>query len=134
GTRTHQYAITNIAQYAAPVDVDFLQMTATVVDRKGHFVTALPKNVFHVFEDGRPQPISHYASEHVPLELIVALDISGSMTTAMPNVKTAVKQFLTAVPSQASVTLLGFNDTIFALTRRTTDPAERARAVDRLMP
>jgi Ca-activated chloride channel homolog len=32
------------------------------------------------------------------------------------------------------VTLLGFNDAIFALTRRTTDPNERVRAVDRLSP
>ena len=134
GGRIAQTARTKGVAYAESVDVDVVQVTATVVDRKGHFVTGLPKNVFHVFEDGRPQAISHFASEHVPLELIVALDISGSMTTAMPNVKTAVKQFLTAVPSQASVTLLGFNDTIFALTRRTTDPAERARAVDRLMP
>ena len=32
------------------------------------------------------------------------------------------------------MTLLGFNDTIFTLTRKTTDPAERVRAVDRLAP
>jgi VWFA-related protein len=32
------------------------------------------------------------------------------------------------------VTLLGFNDSVFALTRKTTDPAERMRAVDRLAP
>jgi VWFA-related protein len=32
------------------------------------------------------------------------------------------------------VTLLGFNDNVFALTRKTTDPAERIKAVDRLAP
>ena len=32
------------------------------------------------------------------------------------------------------MTLLGFNDNVFALTRKTTDPTERTRAVDRLAP
>jgi VWFA-related protein len=87
-----------------------------------------------VFEDGKAQTISNFASEDVPLELISAIDISGSMVTAMPQLKKAVKDFLTAVPSKNQVTLLGFNDSIFALTRKTTDPAERVRAVDRLAP
>jgi VWFA-related protein len=85
-----------------------------------------------VFEDNRPQSISHFTSEDIPLELLVAIDISGSMTPAMPKLRAAVKQFLADVPPKNQVTLLGFNDTIFTPTRRATDPAERARAVDRL--
>jgi VWFA-related protein len=38
------------------------------------------------------------------------------------------------VPAKDQVTLLGFNDSVFALTRKTTDPGERVRAVDRLAP
>jgi VWFA-related protein len=87
-----------------------------------------------VYEDGKPQTISHFTSDNVPLELVTAVDISGSMTPTMPKLKKAVKEFLGAVPPRHQVTLLGFNDTIFALTRKTTDPAERMRAVDRLAP
>ena len=50
----------------------------------------------------------------------------------MPKLKKAVKDFLGAVPSKNQVTLLGFNDSVFALTRKSTDLAERAKAVDRL--
>jgi Ca-activated chloride channel homolog len=64
----------------------------------------------------------------------VACDVSGSMTPAIPRLKKAVKEFLAAVPSRDQVTLLGFNDSIFALTRRAVNPEERARAVDRLAP
>src|SRR5581483_3481939 len=46
----------------------------------------------------------------------------------------AVKAFLGDVPPQDQVTLLGFNDSIFTLTRRQTNPAERVKAVDRLAP
>ncbi len=120
--------------YTEKVEVDVVQVTVTVTDGHGHFVKGLPRSVFHVSEDGRPQSVSHFASEDVPLELIVAVDISGSMTPAMPKLKKAVKEFLGAVPGQDQVTLLGFNDNIFTLTRRTTDPAERIKAVDRLAP
>jgi VWFA-related protein len=109
-------------------------VTVTVTDKSGHFVRGIPQSAFHVEEDGRPQRISHFASENVPLELIVAVDISGSMQPAMPKLKASVKEFLGAIPAGNQVTLLGFNDTFFTLTRKATTPAERIRAVDRLAP
>jgi Ca-activated chloride channel family protein len=114
------------------VDVDVVQVTVAVTDGRGEFVAGLPRGAFHVFEDGKPQAITHFASEDVPLELVVAVDISGSMTAAMPKVKEAVKTFLGAVPARDAVTLLGFNDTVIPLTRKTTAAADRIRAVDRL--
>jgi len=56
------------------------------------------------------------------------------MTPAIPKLKKAVKEFLSEVPPQDLVTLLGFNDSIFTLTRKSADQAERAKAVDRLAP
>src|SRR5947207_9707140 len=120
--------------YAEKVDVDVVQIIATVTDASGHFVTGLARSAFHIDEDGKPQKISHFGAEDVPLELIVACDVSGSMTPAMPRLKAAVKDFLAAVPTRDQVTLLGFNDSIFPLTRRQVDPAERVKAVDRLAP
>ena len=120
--------------YAERVDVDVVQVTVTVSDDHGRFVRGIPQSAFHVSEDGQPQAITHFASEDVPLELIVAIDICGSMAPAMPKLKTAVKEFLGDVPAQDQVTLLGFNDNVFTLTRKTTDPAERIKAVDRLAP
>jgi len=111
-----------------------VQIIATVVDGRGHFVTGLPRTAFHIEEDGKPQTISHFGAEDVPLELIVACDVSGSMAPAMTRLKQAVKEFLAAVPTRDQVTLIGFNDNIFALTRRASDPAERIKAVDRLSP
>jgi VWFA-related protein len=134
GGRVVQTVRTKALGYTEKVDVDVVQVTVTVSDGHGHFVRGLPVSAFHIAEDGRPQKITHFASEDVPLELIVAIDISGSMTTAMPKLKKAVKEFLAAVPAGNQVTLLGFNDNIFALTRKTTDPAERVRAVDHLAP
>ena len=120
--------------YADKVNVEAIQVTVTVTDDKGRFVGGIPRSAFRVLEDGKQEPITYFASEDVPLELIVAVDISGSMTASMPKLKKAVKDFLVAVPPKNQVTLLGFNDSVFALTRKTTDPSERVRSVDRLAP
>ena len=132
GGRVVRTVRTKGVAYAENVDVDVVQVTVTVLDDKGHYVKGLPQSAFHVFEDDKPQTISHFVSEDVPLDLVAAVDISGSMTPAMPKLKKAVKEFLSTVPTRDKVTLLGFNDTIFALTRGTTDPADRVKAVDRL--
>jgi Ca-activated chloride channel homolog len=134
GSRIVQTVRTKSVGYVERVDVDVVQVTVTIADGHGKFVRSVPQTAFHVFEDGRPQTVTHFASEDVPLELVAAIDISGSMAPAMPKVKTAVKQFLRDVPPEDQVTLLGFNDSIFTLTRKATDPAERIKAVDRLAP
>jgi len=134
GARVVQTIRTKAVGYAERVDVDVVQVTVSVSDSRGRFVKGIPQDAFHVQEDGRPQAITHFASEDVPLELVAAIDISGSMAPAMPKVKTAVKEFLTEVPAQDRVTLLGFNDSIFTLTRKATDTTERMKAVDRLAP
>ena len=127
GGRIVRTVRTKALGYAEKVDVDVVQVTATVTDGDGQFVGGLPRSAFRVDEDGKPQKITHFASEDVPLELIVAVDVSGSMTPAMPRLKTAVKEFLGAVPDRDQVTLLGFNDSMFALTRR-DDGSGRAHA------
>jgi Ca-activated chloride channel family protein len=134
GARVARTMRTKGLQFAEKVDVDAVQVTVTVSDDSGRFVSGLPRSAFHVLEDGKPQTVSYFSAADVPLELIVGVDISGSMSASMPKLKKAVKEFLSAVPSRNAVTLLGFNDSIFALTRKTTDPAERIKAVDRLAP
>jgi len=111
-----------------------VQVTATVTDRNARFVQGLGREAFRVFEDDRPQLIRFFAAENIPLEITVAVDVSGSMKGSMPAVKAAVKQFLGALRPEDQVSLIGFNDNVFTLARPTSEPAARVRAVDRLAP
>ncbi len=115
------------------VSVEVVQVTAVVSDR-GRFIKGLPQSEFRLFEDGVPQKITHFSSEGSPLELVIAVDVSESMTLAMPQLKTSVKKFLSALGPSDQVTLTAFNDNLFTLTRRETSPEQRLRAVDRLAP
>jgi len=112
--------------------VDAVQLTVTVIDGGEHFVQGLPKSAFHVREDGTPQAISNFVSEDIPLELVVAIDVSASMLPAMPKLKATVKDFLAAVPVPNSITLLAFNDKVIPLATAATSAADRTASIDSL--
>jgi Ca-activated chloride channel homolog len=115
------------------VRVEVTQVTAVVHDR-GRFIKGLPLSAFRLLEDDVPQKITHFSSEGSPLDLVVAIDVSESMTQAMPQLKNSVKKFLSALSPKDQVSLTAFNDSMFTLTRRDTTPEQRLRAVDRLAP
>lgn len=134
GSRVVAISRTQSAGYTESVEVEVVQVTATVTDSAGRFVKGLTRDNFRVKEDGVVQRLTAFAGENIPLEIVVAVDVSQSMTEAMPTLKAAVKTFLKALRPADQVTLLAFNDNIFTAARRSTDPVARVRAVDRLAP
>lgn len=134
GSRVVAISRTQSAGYTESVEVEVVQVTATVTDSAGRFVKGLTRDKFRVKEDGVVQRLTAFAGENIPLEIVVAVDVSQSMTEAMPTLKAAVKTFLKALRPEDQVTLLAFNDNIFTAARRSTDPVARVRAVDRLAP
>ena len=113
------------------VSVNAKEVTVTVTDGDKP-VGGLSRDRFRVFEDDRLQSISTFASEKIPLELVVAVDISGSMLPAINGLRTAVRGFLRAVPEGDPVTVLAFNDRILTLARRATTPDARELSLSRL--
>jgi len=134
GARLVATSRTRTAGYTEAVEVEVVQVTATVTDTDERFVKGLTRDQFRVKEDGVVQRLTAFAGENIPLEIVVAVDVSQSMTESMATLKAAVSTFLAALRPADQVTLLAFNDNIFTLARRSTDPALRAKAVDRLAP
>jgi Ca-activated chloride channel family protein len=112
--------------------VQVVQLNALVSDRSGRFVSGLQPSQFRVLEDGKPQKILHFAAEEAPLEIVVAMDISGSMGIALDDLKAAVRQFLLKLKPADQLTLVAFNEEMFVLAQRENDPAKLSAAVDRL--
>ena len=94
GERLVQNVATRGLSHPEAVDVDVIQVTAVVTSNDGRFVPRLTQRDFRVLEDDRPQPITSFASEDIPLELVTAIDVSSSMEEALPHVRTAAKTFL----------------------------------------
>jgi VWFA-related protein len=107
-------------------------LVPVLVTHRGQFVRGLKQQDFEVFEDGVAQPIASIVAEDAPLELALAVDISGSMEDALGDVKLAVKQLLSKLRPGDAATLIGFNDTTFIVAEREKDPRVREEAVDLL--
>ena len=86
--------------------VELINVTATVSDGRGRFVSGLRQEDFRVYEDGELRPITHFTSERVPVSLGIVLDTSGSMEgEKMLSAKQALQRFL--------FELLGNDDEVF---------------------
>jgi VWFA-related protein len=131
GTRLVGNVRTKDIGYAEHVRTEAVLVPVIVTDN-GRFVRGLKQRDFEIVEDGIVQPIASFASEESPLDLVLAIDISGSMERALGDVKAAVKQLLSKLRPGDAATLLGFNDTTFLVAEREKDRAARERAVDLL--
>jgi VWFA-related protein len=86
--------------------VDLVNVSVTVTDRNGRFVTGLKRDDFVVYEDGKPQEIAQFDADRVPVSLGIALDTSGSMIgEKIVAAQAALNRFL--------VDLLGAEDEVF---------------------
>jgi Ca-activated chloride channel family protein len=59
--------------------VELINVTVTVTDRTGRFVSGLRREDFRIFEDDVERSVTHFSSDRVPVSLGIALDTSGSM-------------------------------------------------------
>jgi Ca-activated chloride channel family protein len=103
-----------------------------IVTHDGQFVRGLKQQDFEIVEDGVKQSIASMISEDAPLNLVLAIDVSGSMEHALGDVKEAVKELLTKLRPGDGATIIGFNDTTFLATEREKDQQARERALDLL--
>src|SRR5262245_59637770 len=75
--------------------VELINVTATVTDESGRFVSGLRKDDFRVYQDDELQPVTHFSSDRVPVSLGIALDTSGSMAgEKMSAARAALNRFL----------------------------------------
>ena len=110
---------TKDAGYVEAVSVDAVLANA-VVTEGGRFVKGLTRDDFKIFDDGRERPVTSFQSNEAPLEVVLALDVSASMSTSLADVKAAAEGFLRALRPQDRVTVVAFNNALFTLSRGVT--------------
>jgi Ca-activated chloride channel homolog len=70
---------------------------ATVKDESGRLVPDLPRDVFEVFDNGKPAEITAFSNEAQPLTVALMLDMSGSMMTRVIRVRDSTLHFIDAL-------------------------------------
>src|SRR5262245_38616878 len=66
-----------------------VRVYATVTDHDGRLVTNLTKEQFEVRDDGKAQPIVVFDNSPQPIQLILLLDVSGSMSGNLPLLRSS---------------------------------------------
>jgi Ca-activated chloride channel family protein len=67
----------------------------TVTDAEGRLVPDLGRDDFQIYDNGKPQDISIFASDIQPISVVLMLDRSGSMIDSFRLVQEAAEQFVT---------------------------------------
>src|SRR3954451_1499956 len=67
---------------------------ATVTDPQKRLGSGLTQDDFTVFDNEKPQPIVYFDNSVRPINVVVMLDTSGSMTLTIDLLKQAAEQFL----------------------------------------
>jgi VWFA-related protein len=80
------------------VDVDIVNILASVRDKRGGLVANLEKKDFTVLEDGKAQEIKYFTKESdLPLTIGLLVDVSGSQRNLIDIERDAASQFFTQV-------------------------------------
>jgi VWFA-related protein len=83
----------------------------TVMNGRGELITTLERGAFRVYEDGRPQPITLFRRDDVPISLGLIIDNSGSMRSLRQSVEAAALAFVRASNPLDEVFVVNFADT-----------------------
>ncbi len=118
--------------YVFHAEVQEVTLRATVVDEHRRPVTNLDRNDFQVFEDGKPQPITLFRQEDVPVALAVVIDNSGSMRDKRPSVNAAALNLVRESNPQDQVCVINFNNEYYLDQDYTGDVALLQEALDHI--
>jgi VWFA-related protein len=102
-------------ELAETTGVHSIQLPATVQDDDGNYVASLKEGAFEVYEDGVRQAVTFFKAENVQMEIVIAVDISGSMHDDLAVLKKSVRRFVESVRPIDTLKVMAFNDHPFVL-------------------
>lgn len=84
----------------------------TVTDAEKRLVPNLVRDVFEVYDNGKPVTLTLFENEPQPFSVVVMLDTSASMTASLDLLKAAAEQFLIRLLPEDRGMVGAFNDKI----------------------
>ena len=118
------------------VDVDIVNVLASVRDKRGALVSNLEKDDFTVLEDGKPQPIKYFSKEtDLPLTIGLLVDVSGSQRNLIDIERNAASQFFSQVLRKKDMAfLISFGEESELLQDYTNSPRLLTEGLSQLRP
>jgi Ca-activated chloride channel homolog len=112
GNSTESLVFVNAPENMAEVEVNYVELFASVLDHQKHPVPGLEQKDFAVTEDGTKQEIARFERvTNLPIHAVVTIDVSASMEKNLDKARTAAVQFLQGtIQPKDRAAVVTFND------------------------
>jgi Ca-activated chloride channel family protein len=117
-------------RYRLNVNVELVNVIATVLDEQGKYMDGLKLEDFQVFEDGSEQKISFFSHDlRVPISVGVLVDCSGSMRHKLQQALQTVREIALALSPQDEMFVVSFNSDVEVRRHFTSNMQEVQRSL-----
>lgn len=101
-----------------------------VTDLRNRAIAGLGPRDFEVVESGNPRDIVSVENAAAPFNLVLLLDVSGSVENYVDFIRKAARSFVDTVDPKDRVSIIIFNDDIKVLSKFTTDKQRLSDSLD----
>jgi VWFA-related protein len=127
------FVLTTVVAAQIKVDVQLVNVVATVTDYRGRYVPNLKASDFTLSEDGTRQEITHFAYSHdLPVSVGIVIDTSGSMENKISTATRAVDRFLRDIHEDDDIFIMTFDDNTNLVQDFTSDRDKLSKALQKI--
>lgn len=101
-----------------------------VTDLKNRSIAGLTANDFEITESGTARGIVSVERSTAPFNLVLLLDVSGSIENYVNFIRKAARAFVNTVDEKDRVSIIIFNDDVKVLSKFTTDKGKLSESLD----
>lgn len=109
-----------------------LRFNASVTDRHGRAIGGMRESDFTVWENGVERPVMNVAPANEPFNLVLLLDVSGSVEERMEFIRKAARDFLRTTSPQDRISIISFRDDIQIISDFSTDRQLLSKKLDEI--
>ena len=109
-----------------------MRFTASVTDRNGRAIGGMRESDFTVWENGIERRVTNVAPANEPFNLVLLLDVSGSIQERMDFIRKAARDFLRTTSPQDRISIISFRDDIQVISDFSTDRQMLSRKLDEI--
>jgi VWFA-related protein len=106
---------------ATPVGGQLMRLNVNVTDLHGRALAGLKPADFAVFENGQQREVTDVEPANAPFNLVLLLDVSGSVEEHIDFIRKAARNFIKTVSPQDRISIISFRDDIQVISDFTTD-------------
>ncbi|MGI8732699.1 MAG: VWA domain-containing protein [Pyrinomonadaceae bacterium] len=119
-------------QVVTAIAPQLLRFNASVTDRNGRAIGGMREADFSVQENGIDRQVTSVAPAHEPFNLVLLLDVSGSVEERMDFIRKAARDFLNTASPHDRISIISFRDDIQVISDFTTDRRLLSRKLDEI--